>query len=146
MEKQSTTPIIRLNDAGALFLCEEAFVANIVEKQVIATINKGEYLLFLGASHFQSKRFLYQNRFRRTQRLGDVDGSKINLPEEIYRERLKEQLFRGPYYTSLNFLWKEKIVKVTWQERWGLDQLAEAAKFLYSHFSVPKELTGKVNK
>ena len=91
-------------------------------------------MMFLGVRHFRSRKNEMEER--RTQR---VLKSAV---DDVYRYRLMDELFRGPYYTSLKFLWGEKIVKVDWHGSLGLDQLAEASHFMYLHFSVPEFARG----
>lgn len=140
-EKLSTIPIIRLDDAGALFQCQLPFLAGFQGggypgSYKLITVSEGDFVMYLGIRHFQSRRNEFQEK----------KSSNIRkMKPEVFRARLKSELFHGAYNTSLNFLWKEKIVKVTWHGRWGLDQLTEAAAFMYLHFLVPEDLR-KENK
>lgn len=130
--KQGTRPIFRLDEEGTLFECCEGFYAKVVNENRrrpdVASIEKGDFLLYLGSRHFRSKIGEMTDKARL--------GKQPHKPE-VLRRRLLSELFHPPYYTSLNFLWKEKIVKVDWHGRWGLYQLAEASNFLYLHFRMP---------
>lgn len=153
--KSNKTPKISLNEEGTLLECTEAFLGRLTSvaapphwrhsqfsgfprKNISHTpdgylsIEEGDFLLFLGCRHFQSK-----------LRMGM--SMMINDERMVTPNALREELFSPDWYTSLRFLHKEQIVKVDWHGGCGLDQLHEAASFLYLSFSRPLTTT-KANR
>lgn len=137
------TPKIKLDEEGVLLECTRSFLCKQTNKQSrplrttnpatgrglipfrdYPTIEAGDFVLFLGCRHFQS---FFRVKKNIASRLQAVD----------LKEVLKNELFTPEWYTSLNFLHKEQIVKVDWHGKMGLDQLHEASSFLYTHFRHP---------
>jgi len=141
-KRLADTLIIRLDDVGALFQCKEEFVAILNDRNddndfLVVTIEEDDFLLFLGIRHFHSRKKGFT---------ANIGSGPICWPKGAWRDSLHQELFRSLYYTSLNFLWKEKIVKVDWHGSWSLDQLAEASHFMYRHFLVPESVRRSVGE
>lgn len=146
MNKKRQIPIIKLGDEGMLLQCTTDFVCRPVRKPINPQtgrgvifphftdwpmVSEGDIVMFLGCRHSRSK----VNEMKAQM----VVGHTVRKAGK-FREKLREELFEPNWYTSLHFLHKEKIVKVDWHGKCGLDQLVEASHFMYLHFHVPPKL------
>lgn len=116
-----TTEKISLNEEGILLRCINQFIgkprkvtgAKGKANYIVPQVQPDDVVMFLGCWHYQIK-------FR---------GA---VPDKIAEREIKTPTWT----TSLRFLSGQTIVKVDWVGIDKLDQLYEAARFIYSHFRL----------
>jgi len=121
--------MISLNDEGALLMSKKCFFSSrVTSGNTLYTkaqmVNEGSFLLYLGCCHYKQK--IYKNPRPKPE---------VSMPAGI--TPLHVMMFSPIWFTSLRFLYNEKIVTVDWDGRSKLDLFHKAAVFMHNTFSQP---------